>query len=794
MPSFCGLHPIKVPTVSPDLSLQAAIAHLSEAEVDCLLVVVAGQLQGWLTAQDVVKLAAQERVGENCPLSLVMTQPPYILNPLEAEDLFLVLQYFQQYQINQLPVVAEGGELLGVVTAQGVVPLCINQIDRLEHLEQQADRFTLGRTEQEYLLQEIINSVSGVIYIYDLEEQRNIYCSDSIGGLLGYNPEEIQSMGQNLFLTIMHPEDLPSVVEMATARSSNSFPHDSPLVTEYRVRHADGSWRWWSSYDRTFRRHPDGRAKQTIGIAQDITDRKQLELELESSQHFLKQITNAFPGIIYVYDVTSQRVIYANSRIAETLGYAQEQGKYAGYGSLTQLIHPEDLPIVRSFAEQLELQPTAHVELRIKNSQGEWQWFLDQVVALRTNPDGSPQQILGVCIDIHDRKIAEATLEKINTDLEEIVAERTKEIRENNLRLLQEIEEKNQVEIALRKSEDRFKKIVANVPGMVYQFCQDNQGNYSFTYASEYSRKLYELAPAVMVRDANFIMALTHPEDLKQLYSSIDLSFRTLQPWYFLGRIITPSGKVKWVEAISRPERQINGDTIWDGIVLDVTERELAHIEIRKTLLEKEILLKEIHHRVKNNLQIITSLLSLQSQYISDSNIIKLFQESQDRIYSMALIHEQLYGAKDVSHVNISAYIEALISHLQQSYFLQKHIHLAIQAENIYFNIETAIPCGLIINELVTNALKYAFPIDRYYPHKQITVTFTRIDVQKFSLTISDNGVGIETYLDIENSETLGLSLVWMLTQQLEGEILIKNQQGTQFIIIFSELDYNQRV
>ena len=220
------------------------------------------------------------------------------------------------------------------------------------------------------------------------------------------------------------------------------------------------------------------------------------------------------------------------------------------------------------------------------------------------------------------------------------------------------------------------------------------------------------------------------------------------------------------------------------SIVRDITERKKAEEEIKAALKEKEILLREIHHRVKNNLQIISSLLSLQSQYIKDDRHVEILKDSQNRVKSMALIHEKLYLSENLANIDFKEYIESLVRELVRSYKVDPgRITVNVDAENISLGVDTAIPCGLIINELVTNALKHAFP-----DGKGVITVALHTNNGAIELRVSDNGVGMPEDIDFRTTETLGLRLVSILAEdQLDGDITLTRDTGTEFCITFKE-------
>ena len=228
------------------------------------------------------------------------------------------------------------------------------------------------------------------------------------------------------------------------------------------------------------------------------------------------------------------------------------------------------------------------------------------------------------------------------------------------------------------------------------------------------------------------------------------------------------------------------GHTMSRVVVLrDITERKRAEEKIKTSLQEKEVLLREVHHRVKNNIQIISSLLRLQMQYIEDKTSIEMIKECQNRIKSMALIHEKLYQSENLANINFGEYIEALVQGLVRSYGVSAaRIAAKIEVGDISLDIDTAIPCGLIINELVSNALKHAFPNGR---KGEIIVALRSVN-EHIELTVSDNGVGIPKDIDFETTDSLGLHLATILAEdQLEGEINLDRSKGTTFQIRFKE-------
>ena len=220
------------------------------------------------------------------------------------------------------------------------------------------------------------------------------------------------------------------------------------------------------------------------------------------------------------------------------------------------------------------------------------------------------------------------------------------------------------------------------------------------------------------------------------------------------------------------------------GTVQDVTERKMVEEKLKKSLTEKEVLLKEIHHRVKNNLMVISSLLNLQSQYIKDKEALDIFRESQNRARSMALIHERLYQSPDLKRIDFGDYIQTLSKDLFHSCITNLgRVKMNLNVENLMVDINTTVPLGLIVNELVTNSMKHGFVGDT---KGEINIEFHE-EGDEFVLVVLDTGVGFPDDIDFRNTSTLGLQLVNNLTTQIDGKIELNKDKGTEFRITFKE-------
>lgn len=262
-------------------------------------------------------------------------------------------------------------------------------------------------------------------------------------------------------------------------------------------------------------------------------------------------------------------------------------------------------------------------------------------------------------------------------------------------------------------------------------------------------------------------------EELKSLYNS-----RKSESEVFLGDPVN-----KWVQAQITPI--YDDKDIFQGhllIIQDINKRKKLEGDLKKSLEEKDLMMKEIHHRVKNNFMIIQSLLQLQSRHIDNKGVLEIFKESQNRIKSMAFVHQRLYQHDNLKKINFGDYPETLASDIFKSYVRNPdQITLDIDTEDVTLDIDTAIPLGLILNELISNSLKYAFPKGK----KGILTVKSYLKGNKYSLIVSDNGIGFPKDLDYENSDSLGLKLIYSLSDQIGADVKLDTTNGTRFEITF---------
>ncbi len=346
--------------------------------------------------------------------------------------------------------------------------------------------------------------------------------------------------------------------------------------------------------------------------------------------------------------------------------------------------------------------------------------------------------------------------------------------------------ERDRAEAALRDSERKFRTISSAAQDAIIMI--DSKGR--VTYWNRAAERIFGYS-AKEVRRRDIYKLIIPPRHRTNLKNRLNMLFGEKADY--------PEGKVLELECIKKNGELLPVELSLSCIVLkgklntisiirDISERKKAEERIRRDLREKEVMLKEIHHRVKNNLQVICSLLSLQARYIKDRQSLSMFEESRTRVRSMALVHEKLYRSANLSEIDFNSYVESLVRELYRTYHVDPmRIDFNIEVEDVKLGVNLAVPCGLIINELVSNALKHAFPA-RARRSGKISIRFGRIEGGELELVVCDNGVGFPEGFDSKRSDSLGLHLVKILVEdQLDGRIEIDSKSGCEFRIIFRE-------
>lgn len=475
-------------------------------------------------------------------------------------------------------------------------------------------------------------------------------------------------------------------------------------------------------------------------LKREVAERMLAEAQLAEQRSFLRQVIDLNPNFVFAKDAEG-RFMLVNQAMADVYGTSVE----SLLGKKDCHFNPNDAEVERIRRDDQEVLDTLKEkfipEEMITDSKGRARW-LQTIKRPIISSDGLANQVLGISTDITARKHAER---------------------------------------ALRQSEERFRQIAENIREVFWiTEPRDNK----LVYISPAYEEVWGRSSSSLSEVSRTWLDTVHPEDRAHALEAA-VKVQSGGDYDLEYRILRPDGEIRWVRDRAFPITNESGEVYRvAGVVDDVTESKQAIEHIKASLHEKEVLLKEIHHRVKNNMQVITSLLNLQSKNIQDKQALSVFQDSQNRVKSMALIHETLYQSKDLSRINFAEYLQKLVAHVSRSYRIRPEaVRIKVEVDDVSLPIDTAVPCGLIINELASNSLKYAFPADK---QGEINITFTRAD-SHYVLKVSDTGVGLPAGFDPEKGKSLGMKLVRMLAGQLSGQLECRNGVGTTFEIKFPE-------
>lgn len=348
---------------------------------------------------------------------------------------------------------------------------------------------------------------------------------------------------------------------------------------------------------------------------------------------------------------------------------------------------------------------------------------------------------------------------------------------------LRDVTEQRRSATELRQSHDMIAKLTAQVPGVVYQYRMYPDGRSCFPFASPGAREICEITPEEVRDDATAVFARLHPDDYDRVKAMVLESARTMEPLHCEFRVVLPRQGLRWRLSDAMPERTDDGGTLWHGIISDITERREADDALRQSLKEKSALLQEVHHRVKNNLQVITSLLRLETSR-SDAPVTKrVLRDMQGRILAMAALHETLYRTGRFGQVELGGYLGQLAQQLFRTASSPARLDLGLSP--VAVGIDQAIPCGLIVNGLLTNSLKHAF-VD--VSPGVVTMSLAQDGQGEVRLTVSDTGVGLPVDFEAKAGRSLGLQLVTDLVRQIRGSLVIKPGPGAEFVVTFTRV------
>jgi PAS domain S-box-containing protein len=522
------------------------------------------------------------------------------------------------------------------------------------------------------------------------------------------------------------------------------------------------------------------------GMFMDITSSKETQNALKKSENLYRAIFENTGAATLIYNHEGI-ITMINSETEHLSGYTREE--IEGHMNWMEFIHPPDLELMLEYHEQRVIDPNSapsEYEIRIINRMGK---IIDAQITVDKIPE--VEEYITSIVDITEQKKQNQDLKwelEVNqalnklyaplvskqTSLEDIsqtILHESLKLTNSTMGFVAEIHPKTQEMV-----------LISRIPSL-----SNNNNKQPVLKPTENGEYDNLMGHCLNIKRGFYTNnAQSHPEYIEHHGTKIErfLSVPVILKEELVGQIaISNSNRdysEKDLEAILRLTH------FYTMALQKVRDEE----ELKNSLAEKEVLLREIHHRVKNNMQIISSLLNLQIQYEDLDETISVLKESQGRIKSMAIIHEKLYQSSSLTNINFKEYIEKLILDIYYSYgILNGSIQSVLDIEDINLNIDTAIPLGLIINELITNSIKYAFP-------GNVGKIMIKLESNhdQLELTIADNGTGISEELVLETSKTLGLQLVNSLINQLDGRLELDTSRGTKFKIIFKELEYETRI
>jgi PAS domain S-box-containing protein len=548
-------------------------------------------------------------------------------------------------------------------------------------------------------------------------------------------------------LKFIHPDDVHKVVEGLEYAMDPENPITAPL--QYRILHGRDI-RWIEAHGlATF----DGKgnkeqATSFVGTVSDITERKNLEekinkinVALEESEKLLKLFIENVPSAIAMFDNQMRYISASNRWIFDYNILGEFKGKSAyDFFSVTDELR-------RIHKRALSGRVIRKDEDKFVQADGTVKWLKWEMIPWYTS-SGNIGGLIILSEDITKIKLT------------------------------------NQ---ALKENKQFLESIIENIPDMIFVKSADELRYEIVNHATE---NAWGNDKEKLVGSTDYTLL---PEKEAALYEKIDRDVLTTQEicdipvetlnTKNMGKRIFHTKKIPLLNDVGVATHLL-------GISVDITDNIIAERKLKGSLREKDVLLREIYHRVKNNMQIIASLLSLQIKHVDEDKSKEILRDSQSRVKTMAMIHEKLYMSSDLSHINFMGYVDNLISNILFTYGVSKNrITMDLDVDNVDLNMETAIPLGLIINELVVNSIKYAFP-DGF---GKITIKLKE-DNGNYILIVGDNGVGLPGSLDLDSLKSLGLVLVYNLVKQVDGKLTLENHNGTTFKVSFKELDYQQRM
>ncbi|MEG4272069.1 MULTISPECIES: PAS domain S-box protein [unclassified Microcoleus] len=634
-----------------------------------------------------------------------------------------------------------------------------------------------------------------------VRDYRTIKVNEAHRQMLGYSDSELASM---TFSELTHPEDIHADVEQVKQLVEG---HISRFQREKRLIKKNKEL-MWANLTVTLIRDREGIPLYSMGAIEDISYRKRAEMEFQQLKERLQFLLGSNPAVIFTAAPTGDFcTTYISDNVQTIVGY-EPQEVLADSKFWSNRIHPEDRSQFLVNVGGLSEDKNCICEYRFLHQDGIYRWLRTELKLL-VDSRGIPLEIIGYAADISNSKHAElARGQQFEQErLVEAIARRVRqslqleEILNTTVAELQQVLLADRVLVYQLLPENGGRVIAEAVAEGCSQLMDRCFGEEAFP-AQSYQLYLEGRVSAICALDSPYLTACV-AQFMTEIQVRAKLVVPIIQHSQLWGLLIAHQcdRPREWQESeinlfqqlVNQLAIAIQQSLLYQQLQAELSDRKQAEANLKNSLKEKEILLKEIHHRVKNNLCVVASLLELQSNTVADPQVSKMFEESQNRLYSMALIHEKLYRSTNLAQINFGEYLEDLVSNLFHSYNISNNkIQLQVLAEPISLNLETATPCGLIANELVSNTLKHAFP-DGTTGTVSVECYYQTGD-RAINLLVKDNGIGFPEKLDFRKTHSMGFQVVCTLTEQLEGTIEISRELGTSFHLRFNELNYCQRL
>ena len=622
-------------------------------------------------------------------------------------------------------------------------------------------------------LNSILNSISEVVYSASVSGDGILFMSDHAMTLYGRTAIDFIAV-PNLRFSVIHADDQNAVNEcLQTLNETGEYD------AEYRIIRPDGGQRWVRDRGQ-FMRDDAGIPIRLDGVISDITDRRERQTQAANERLVLELLASGAPldDVLHQVALNSEQLCWGMLCSIMILDESGERLRHAAAPGLpVDYCRAIDGIRIGLNAGSCGTSAFTGKSVFVTDIATDPRWVNHRDAALKHG--------LRACWSVPMISAANKVLgtlamyysETRTPDAQEMTALQ----RTAYLAVL--AVERHQLISSLRDSRQRIETLVSNLPGMAYR-CQ-NDADWTMIYVSAGSEMITGYRPEELIEPADLSYAsLVYSDDREWLKAKRRSSIEAGTECRNVYRIVGKAGQVRWVlDCASGVVTDDDPIKYIDGFMQDITESRGIEEQVRASLREKEAMLKEIHHRVKNNLQIVSSLLNLQIERVSDSLTLDALRESQNRVRSMALVHETLYRSGNLGRIDLTEYMHALCSHLFRSFGVDPSIiHLTLNVVNTSLDLERAIPLGLITNELVSNALKYAFPAGR---SGVIRVDFEITAEDSYKLVVADDGIGLPESFDLNQLRSLGLQLTRDLVQQLSGSLTIVHAPGTTFHVSF---------